>query len=538
VIPTRAGDSARRRALGVIGLAVLAVAVSVAAGLSSAAGRSASASGGTRPNIVVVVTDDQTLASLNAATMPSTVGLMRDGGTEFTNAVATTPLCCPSRATLLTGQYAHNHGTLANTPGYGALRQKANTLPVWLERAGYVTAHVGKYLNRYKASVDDPADNPPGWDEWHTVLDPARTFVRYYGYRLVDNGEITKVGDRPRDYITRVINREAVEMVRTYAAKRRPLYLQVDHRAPHTEAGTNSGGPCGGLVPPDPRDAAAFSTEPLPRPPSFDEEDVSDKPSFISNLPRLDPTTTATIERRYRCALASLVAVDRGVGKIVAALRRAGELDDTVIMFTSDNGFYFGEHRIPEQKTRPYEEALRVPLLIRVPERYRGGAAAAPEVSEPVANVDLAPTILDLAGALPCRSAGRCRVMDGRSLTGLMGGEGAWPDDRAIVVEFDAGERARRAKVCRYSGVRVAGQVYVRHTAAADPATGLCHPIDEVEHYDLAADPYELENLHPADPIGPDGTEEAELEERLARLRDCAGIAGRDPRQQGRSYCE
>jgi hypothetical protein len=129
-------------------------------------------------------------------------------------------------------------------------------------------------------------------------------------------------------------------------------------------------------------------------------------------------------------------------------------------------------------------------------------------------------------------------VMDGRSLTGLIGGEGAWPDDRAIIVEFDAGERARRAKVCRYSGVRVARQVYVRHTAAADPATGFCHPIDEVEHYDLAADPYELENLHPADPIGPDGTEEAELEERLARLRDCAGIAGRDPRQQGRSYCE
>jgi N-acetylglucosamine-6-sulfatase len=529
-----AGAPRGRLALGA-GIALAALAVSVAAAGSSDAGRPSAAK---RPNIVVVVTDDQTLASLNATTMPATVGLMGDGGTEFTNAVATTPLCCPSRATLLTGQYAHNHGTLANTPGYEALRHKANTLPVWLERAGYVTAHVGKYLNRYKASVDDPAENPPGWEEWHTVLDPARTFVRYYDYRLAENGKITRVGDRPRDYITRVINRRAVEMVRTYAPKRRPLYLQVDHRAPHTEAGTNSGPPCGGLVPPDPRDTAAFSDEPLPRPPSFDEEDVSDKPSFVSRLPRLAPTTIATIERRYRCALASLVAVDRSVSKLVAALRRAGELDDTVIAFTSDNGFFFGEHRIPEQKTRPYEEALRVPLLIRVPERYRGGAAATPEVSEPVSNVDLAPTILDLAGARPCRAAGRCRVMDGRSLRGLIGGDAAWPADRAIVVEFDAGPRARRALVCRYSGVRVEGAIYIRHTAAADPATGDCEPIDEVEHYDLAADPYELDNLHPPGSVAPDGTAEVALEQRLERLRDCAGIEGRDPRQRGRPYCE
>jgi N-acetylglucosamine-6-sulfatase len=529
-----AGAPRGRLALGA-GIALAALAVSVAAAGSSDAGRPSAAK---RPNIVVVVTDDQTLASLNATTMPATVGLMGDGGTEFTNAVATTPVCCPSRATLLTGQYAHNHGTLANTPGYEALRQKANTLPVWLARAGYVTAHVGKYLNRYKASVDDPAEIPPGWEEWHTVLDPARTFVRYYDYRLAENGEITRVGDRPRDYITRVINRRAAAMVRTYAPRRRPLYLQVDHRAPHTEAGTNSGPPCGGLVPPDPRDAAAFSDAPLPRPPSFDEEDVSDKPSFVSRLPRLAPDTIATMERRYRCALASLLAVDRGVGKIVAALRRAGELGDTVIAFTSDNGFFFGEHRIPEQKTRPYEEALRVPLLIRVPERYRGGGPAAQQVPAPVSNVDLAPTILDLAGAKPCRAAGRCRVMDGRSLRGLIGGGDSWPADRAIVVEFDAGPRARRALVCRYSGVRVDGAIYIRHSAAADPVTGDCEPIDEVEHYDLAADPYELDNLHPPGLVAPDVAEEVELEQRLERLRDCAGIEGRDPRQQGRPYCE
>ncbi len=521
-----------------LAVAGLAFAAAVAAALPSASGEPAADSAAKRPNIVVIVTDDQTLASMSAATMPRTVGLMAAGGSEFTNAVATTPLCCPSRATLLSGQYAHNHGTLANTPGYADLRHKANTLPVWLRRAGYVTAHVGKYLNRYKASVDDPADVAPGWDEWHTVLDPARTFIRYYGYRLAENGEVARVGKRPRDYITRVINRRAVDMVRTYVPKRAPLYLQVDHRAPHEEAGTDSGGPCGGLVPPDPRDAAAFSTAPLPRPPSFDEADVSDKPSFISGLPRIDDAATRTIEQRYRCGLASLVAVDRGVGKIVGALRAAGELDDTVIVFTSDNGFFFGEHRIPEQKTRPYEEALRVPLLIRVPERYLGGGQAVAERSEPVSNVDLAPTILDLARARPCRAAGQCRVLDGRSLAGLIRGDAAWPTDRAVLVEFDAGERARRAKVCRYQGVRVDGQTYIRHTAAADPATGLCRPIDEVEHYDLDADPYELDNLHPLEEIGPSSAAELELQDRLDTLGDCAGIAGRDPRQNGRPYCE
>jgi hypothetical protein len=155
-----------------------------------------------------------------------------------------------------------------------------------------------------------------------------------------------------------------------------------------------------------------------------------------------------------------------------------------------------------------------------------------------VANIDLAPTILDLAGARPCRSAGRCRVLDGRSLTGLLRGESEWPDDRAVLVEFDAGERARRAKVCRYQGVRVAGRVYVRHTAAADPATGLCAPIDEVEHYDLAADPDQLDNLHPTASATPASPAEAQMQERLEELRDCAGIAGRDPRQSGRPYCE
>jgi N-acetylglucosamine-6-sulfatase len=492
-----------------------------------------------RPNIVVVTTDDQTLASMNAITMPNVAGLREIGATEFTDAVVTTPVCCPSRATMLTGQYAHNHGVLANTPGYADLRGKANTLPVWLRRAGYATAHVGKYLNRYVSSVDERGEVAPGWDEWHTVLDPARKYVRYYGYRLAVNGEVERVGKRPRDYITRVINRRAARMIRKRVPRRKPLYLQVDHRAPHTEAGVNSGGACGGLVPPDPRDALAFAGEPLPRPPSFDEEDVSDKPTFVRSLPRLSGEVTSRVELGYRCALASLRGVDRGVGRIVSELRGTRELANTAIVFTSDNGFFFGEHRIPEQKTRPYEEALRVPLLIRAPKRALGGSPAVGEAAEPVANIDLAPTILDLAGAKPCRRRSRCRVLDGRSLTGLIRGDGAWPAKRGILLEFDAGERARRAKVCRYQGVRAGGHTYVVHAAIADPVTGACVPTEQVEHYDLTADPFQLDNLHPEDPGSAQGEVARDLLRKLAELRGCVGIAGRDPAPAGGArHCE
>ena len=514
-----------------IGIALLATALVVVAPAPAVAKRNP-------PNIVVVTTDDQTLASMNEVTMPNVTGLTEIGATEFTDAVVTTPVCCPSRATMLTGQYAHNHGVLANTPGYSDLRGKANTLPVWLRRAGYATAHVGKYLNRYASSADERGEVAPGWDEWHTVLDPARKYVRYYGYRLAVNGDVKRVRKRPRDYITRVINRRAARMIRERVPRRKPLYLQVDHRAPHTEAGVNSGGPCGGIVPPDPRDALAFTGTALPRPPSFDEEDVSDKPTFIRGLPPMSEDVTSRVELGYRCALASLLSVDRGMRGIVSELRRARELANTAIVFTSDNGFFFGEHRIPEQKTRPYEEALRVPLLIRAPDRALGGGPAAREVTEPVANIDLVPTVLDLAGATPCRRRSRCRVLDGRSLAGLIRGEGGWPADRGILLEFDAGERARRAKVCRYQGVRAGGHTYVRHTAIADPVTGLCAPTEEVEHYDLVADPFQLDNVHPAEPGSPQATIESALEARLEGLRACAGVTGRDPGRQDRPHCE
>jgi arylsulfatase A-like enzyme len=236
-----------------------------------------------------------------------------------------------------------------------------------------------------------------------------------------------------------------------------------------------------------------------------------------------------------QCARASLREVDRGVAAIYRALEAVGERGNTVVVFTSDNGYYYGEHRLGTGKAPPYEESIRVPLLIRVPSAYRNGSARVSRVSEPVGNIDLAPTILRLAGAPPCASPGDCRTMDGRSLLPLLSGNpGAWPAHRGLLVELRQ-SGGGNAGICAYAGVRVRARIFTRYTAVTDRATGDCEPAGERELYDLRDDPYELRNLagrraHRA--------EQRRLSSRLDRLRNCAGIAGRDARLGGRPFCE
>jgi N-acetylglucosamine-6-sulfatase len=491
------------------------------------------AAGPNRPNIIVIRTDDQALSQFNVRTMPETVRLLAGQGTTFTDSIVTTPLCCPSRAAALTGQYGHNNGVLSNDPGYPALKEKGNTLPVWLHRAGYVTAHVGKYLNKYSESAPRPTAVAPGWDEWDTAL--SGQGPRYYQYSLSHNGRRVNYGHRAQDHVTRVLNQAAVKLIRTYLPRKRPLYLQLDQRAPHRSVGVTRGR-CNHHMPqPDPRDIDRFAQKPLPTPPSFNEADVSDKPSFIRRLGQIDGAAIDRMELSYQCALASLRAVDRGIAAIYNALKRIGERGRTVVMFTSDNGFYYGQHRLRTGKAPPYEESLRVPLVIRIPSAYRNGAARIPQISEPVANVDLAPTILQLAGAQPCRSNGHCRTMDGRSLLALLrGNTSGWPSDRALLVELHQ-SRAGNAGICTYQGVRVDDQIFTEYSEVTDQATGTCEPADERELYELGSDPYELDNLadQPAHAV-----EQLQLSNRLDQLRDCAGIAGRDQQVDGRPFCE
>jgi arylsulfatase A-like enzyme len=289
---------------------------------------------------------------------------------------------------------------------------------------------------------------------------------------------------------------------------------------------------------PGPLDLNRFAGSPLPTPPSFNEEDVSDKPSFIQRRDQIEPATIDRMTRYSQCGQASLRTVDRGVAAIYRALKRTGERGRTVIIFTSDNGYYFGEHRLPAGKAAPYEESVRVPLVIRIPSAYRNGVARIPRISAPVANIDLAPTILRLARGVPCRAEGQCRTMDARSLLPLLrGGSSEWPSDRALLLELDQtrGGATRNVGICAYQGVRDGDRMFTEYTQITDQDTGACEPADESELYDLGADPYQLENLaeQPSH-----AAERQLLSNRLDQLRDCAGIEGRDERVDGRPFCE
>ncbi|MEZ5060453.1 MAG: sulfatase [Solirubrobacterales bacterium] len=492
---------------------------------------------GEPPNVIVVVTDDQSVGAFNPAVMPITSRLVADRGANFIGAANATPLCCPSRASFLSGQFGHNDGVLWNAPGYRALREKSNTLPAWLKRAGYVTAHVGKYLNAYVYAQDDPGNVAPGWMQWHTFVDPNS----YYAAPFAENGDFGHTGTRSRDYTTSVINRTATRMVRRYAPRKRPLFMVVDQFAPHRSGGPSLVDRCAAPGPePALADAGAFADAVLPRPPSFDEPDVTDKPSFIRARPQLDAPHLAALERTYRCTLAALQSVDRGVGEIWDALGKAGERRNTALIFTSDNGLYFGEHRLSFEKIVPYRESLDVPLAMRLPASARPRPKRGIVVPDLVANVDLTATILDLAGADPCRKRGDCRTLDGRSLLGLAAGRTrGWPDDRALPLELDTGgRRADAYSSCTYQGMRSADEIFLHHTAVAD-GDGECGPADETERYDLTTDPYQLQNLafSPTNPAA-EALLRAKLEQRADSLSRCAGIKGRDHRTGDRPFCE
>jgi N-acetylglucosamine-6-sulfatase len=471
--------------------AVAALLATVAAGLPAADSRAAPSG---RPNVVVVMTDDQTAAAISV--MPRTLGLIGGQGATFEHSFANFPLCCPSRATFLTGQYAHNHRVLNNIPPQGGfdVLKGDETLPVWLQRSGYYTGLVGKYLNGYETSA---VGVPPGYDEWHG----QKTQNAYYGYDLLEDGQLVRYGDpdedptdpaHPETYSSDVYTEKAVEFIGRRAPVDQPYFLWVAYNAPHTGIPDPPPGQldrCRGNVKPAARHIGAFEDLPLPTPPSFNEADVSDKPHAIRALPPLDGFEIDQDHNLYRCELESLLAVDEGVQRIVDALAASGELDSTLLIFTSDNGMMHGEHRIPFGKNLPYEESARVPLLIRGP-----GIPAGVTVRDLVANVDLAPTILDASGAHPRLPE------DGRSLLPLTRRPGNW-SGRELAIEGN-----------RYRGVRTARYLYVHWIRGPDHGA--------TELYDLERDPYQLQNLH-HEP-GSRKVEHA-LAKRLRAVERCAG---------------
>ena len=326
----RLTSSAPLRSRGRIALGGLTLLAAVGLGLAASDPSSGDPAGARaaplgRPNIVLIQSDDQTMRQFTNRVMPNTMRLLTRHGTMFTDYIATTAQCCPSRASLLTGQYAHNHGVTSNAAAYPALIDKHNVLPEWLRQAGYRTMHVGKFLNGYAQFADPPSRVAPGWTDWYTVLRPG---THYYDYRLGINGHVRHRGHKPKDYITRVLGKEAVHLIKTQAPRRRPFYLQLDERAPHVGLQNDPYGNCDRTPIPDRRDEKLFRKAPLPRPPSFNEEDMSDKPAFpqVGATPRPRPRSGG-FARRWRCALASLAGVDRDVGKVFDAVKKAGELE-------------------------------------------------------------------------------------------------------------------------------------------------------------------------------------------------------------------
>jgi N-acetylglucosamine-6-sulfatase len=437
-----------------------------------------------RPNILVLETDDQTLADMSA--LPKTRALIGDRGTTFTKSFVNYPLCCPSRSTLYSGQYAHNHGVLSNRLPLGGFTRldTSNWLPLWLQAAGYRTMHVGKFLNGY--GRDAPPTVPPGFDDWNGTVDPST--YSYYGYTVDENGVLRTY---PGIYSTDFITARANDLIAAAAPGRRPFFMSVAWLAPHSGGPRDPDDPPGIATPsPAPQYRNAFALTPLPRPASFDEADMSDKPLALQARPRIAPVRAARIQEAYQQRLESLLSVDDSVASIVAKLRSVGALGNTLILFTSDNGFFHGEHRVPAGKLLLYEPSIRVPLLMRGPGIPRGRKA-----TQLVTNADLAPTILDAANATPGR------VQDGRSLLELVRDPHVeWGRELLLESGTPVG--------LTVAGLRNYRWKYVEYTNG------------EVELYDLQHDPDELTSLH-ADPAL--AGLRATLAARLHALETCAG---------------
>jgi N-acetylglucosamine-6-sulfatase len=493
------------------GLLALLACVLVALSPSGGEAKKRAAKKQKRPNVVVVMTDDQ--AAETQRYMPRTNALLGEGGVTFSNNFVSYSLCCPSRATLLTGQYAHNHDIRGNRPPAGGYSKLAphlgNSLPAWLQRAGYYTGHIGKFLNGYGNTSPD-TEIPPGWSEWYGALDDPDAFTggtyTMYGYTLNENGSVVHYGSTPdvvdpATYQTDVYAAKAADFIARRAPKAKPFFLSVAPLASHTESGMICA--CPGNNPrAAPRHEGALANEaPLPRP-SFNEADVSDKPQEIKNRTLMSAAQQATVLARYRAQAESLLAVDEMVQRIADTLKAKGELKHTVIIYTADNGFFHGQHRIRQGKVLLYEESIRVPLLISGPGLPKGRKR-----SQPVSNIDLAPTILDLTDAKAQRR------MDGRSLLPLIDDRLLSPG-RPIVLEAffnaDDPEEDPETPPTHYQAVRTDRYLYARY------GTG------EQELYDLLNDPFELQSRHDDPSYGP---VQAALDRLLARHGSCVGRA-------------
>jgi N-acetylglucosamine-6-sulfatase len=405
-------------------------------------------------NIIFILTDDQPDHTLQF--MPRTNQLLGAAGVNFTRAYNSSALCCPSRASSLTGKYAHNTNIVGNLLPWGsaALFQQAgqdqSTIATWLHAAGYRTYFVGKYLNEYG---DLAPYQPPGWDQWHAMVNIG-TEGGYQDWYMIENGtEHHYSGSGSANYSVNVLRDVAIGLINATPADK-PLFLYFSPSAPHRPAT------------PDPADAGTFSTLPNYRPPSYNEADVSDKPAWIRNLDPITATPKAEIDALYHRQVEALQSVDRAVEAIVQALQATGRMANTAIVYTSDNGYSLGEHRW-ERKECVYQTCTHMPLLVRAP-------GVTPRVDDHLMlNIDLPATFAEWAGLTP-------PAMDGSSFAGLLLDPTRPWRDYALLETLG---RAHSDKM-NFQGLVTRRYLYAEYVAG------------DRELYDLNNDPYELVNVY------------------------------------------
>jgi arylsulfatase A-like enzyme len=430
---------------------------------SSAEARSGGSAGATRPNIVFVLTDD--LAWNLVRYMPHVLA-MEHGGETFTNYFVTDSLCCPSRASILTGRFPHDTHVFDNSPpegGYQVFHERGeqrSTFAVALQRAGYRTALMGKYLNGYQPAFDGV---PGGWSEW----DVAGNGYPEYGYRMNSDGRVRRYGYKAKDYLTNVLAGKGEAFIRGAATSRKPFMLEIATFAPHSP------------FTPAPRDERSLPALRAPRTPAFNVVG-SQEPAWLSHFTPLNSSQIAGIDHKFRRRAQAVQAVDRMIARIEAQLSAEGLAHDTYIVFSSDNGLHMGEHRLLPGKLTAFDTDIKVPLIVTGP-----GVPAGRTVSDLAENVDLCPSFERLAGA-PVPSQ-----VDGHSLLALLHGEPVSNWRREILVEhhgrvLDAGDPDLPTQGAgnppSYEAIRTPVSLYVEY------ANG------EHEYYDLRTDPFELSN--------------------------------------------
>jgi N-acetylglucosamine-6-sulfatase len=411
-----------------------------------------------KPNIVFILTDDLDDDSESIAHMENLRSLVTDSGVTLKNAYVTQSLCCPSRASILRGQYPHNTGVTSNRAedyaDFVSSGREASTFATWVHDAGYQTAYFGKYLNGY-----DTTRIPPGWDRWFS--DYGATKDQQF------NDQGTLVTFDPNKYLfDDVLHDKTLEWLKDRDDSK-PFLAVVSTHAPHQPAI------------PAPRHANLFPGADLPKPASFNEAQVSDKNEWVRHLPPLSRAQIGAMERLYPNRLRVMEGVDEMLEAVVSELRAQGELENTYIFFSSDNGFHMGQHRFNQGKETAYEEDIAVPMIVRGPGVTEGATR-----QHLILNQDLAPTFADIADAsVP-------NFVDGRSFLAVLGDNppDAWRTGFLVRAQATDNRQQWIHPMPTNYALRTARYEYIDYPSGKD------------ELYDMERDPYQIDSIQASAP--------------------------------------